>query len=186
MFSFRIDDSTKLSLVEERHANELFALTDRNRAHLRQWLPWLDSVTTVSDTREFIKTSLTQFANNNGFQAGIWFDERLVGLVGYHQIDWVNRITTIGYWLDAGMEGRGLVTKACRALVQHAFAGLGLNRIEIRCAVENKRSRAIPERLGFRQEGMIHQAEWLYDHYVDHVQYGLLASMWKAGPGNKV
>ena len=183
MFAFRIDNSTELRLVEDRHATELFELTERNRAYLRQWLPWLDNVSKISDTKEFIRTSLAQFANTNGFQAGIWCDGKIAGMIGYHQIDWANRITWIGYWLTAELQGRGIVTKSCSALVQYAFTELGLNRIEIRCARENKKSRAIPERLGFLKEGIIYQAEWLYDHYVDHVQYGLVASMWKSNTG---
>ncbi len=70
------------------------------------------------------------------------------------------------------------MTKALNALIQYGFEELGLNRIQIKVAVENKKSRALPERLGFTQEGIIRQAEWLYDHYVDHVMYGLLADEW--------
>jgi ribosomal-protein-serine acetyltransferase len=44
--------------------------------------------------------------------------------------------------------------------------------------MENKNSRGIPERLGFVNKGCIRQAEWLYDHYVDHVVYGKLAEEW--------
>src|SRR3712207_8983550 len=50
-----------------------------------------------------------------------------------------------------------------------SFLELGLNRVSIACATENKKSCAIPERLGFRREGVQRQAEWLYDHFVDHV-----------------
>ena len=71
------------------------------------------------------------------------------------------------------------MTRACRALVDYAFSELGLNRIEIQCAVQNVKSRAIPERLDFTQEGVIRQAEWLYDHYNDHVIYGMLAEEWR-------
>lgn len=70
------------------------------------------------------------------------------------------------------------MTRACQAMITYAFHTMKLNKVEIRCATENVRSRAIPERLGFKEEGLIRQAEWLYDHYVDLVVYGLLASEW--------
>jgi ribosomal-protein-serine acetyltransferase len=66
------------------------------------------------------------------------------------------------------------MTAACRAVVRHAFAEMHLQRVVIRCAVENRRSRAIPERLGFKLEGVEREAEWLYDHFVDLAVYSLL------------
>src|SRR3712207_9583243 len=62
-----------------------------------------------------------------------------------------------------------------------SFLELGLNRVGIACAVENEKSCAIPERLGFRNEGVQRQAEWLYDRFVDHVGYAVLASEWRGG-----
>jgi ribosomal-protein-serine acetyltransferase len=70
------------------------------------------------------------------------------------------------------------MTKSCRAVINYIFNELELNRVEIRAAVLNKKSRAIPERLGFTQEGIIRSAEWLYDHFVDHVVYGMLRDEW--------
>jgi ribosomal-protein-serine acetyltransferase len=171
---FRIDDEMELRLLEGRDSDELFALTDQNREYLREWIPWLDDSRSLADTKEFIKTSLEQFANNNGFQIGVRVQGILVGVIGYHKIDWINRAMSIGYWLGASFQGKGLITKACRILVDYGFNQLKLNRVEIRCAAENRRSRAIPERLGFKEEGVIRQAQWLYDHYVDHVVYGML------------
>lgn len=178
MFGYRLDDETELRLLEERHAQELFALTDQNRAHLRQWLPWVESVQAADDSKRFIKSALEQFASNRGFHTGIWYRGQLAGVLGLHPINWASRHTSMGYWLGAEFEGKGLMTKACRAVADHVFRELKLNRLEIRCAVENTKSRAIPERLGFAQEGVIRQAEWLYDHYVDLVVYGMLASEW--------
>jgi len=63
-------------------------------------------------------------------------------------------------------------------LTDYAFKELNLNKVEIRAALENKKSRGIPERLNFVNEGCNRQAEWLYDHYVDHVIYGMLAEEW--------
>ncbi|OGF56046.1 MAG: alanine acetyltransferase [Candidatus Fraserbacteria bacterium RBG_16_55_9] len=181
MFICRLDAEAELRLLEDRHATELFLLTDQNRDHLRRWLPWVDVTASIEITRKFIRNALKLFAANRGFQAGIWYQGRLAGVIGYHRIDWFNRKTSIGYWLGASFQGKGLMTKACRALVDYAFHDLKLNRVEIRCAAQNKRSRAIPERLGFTQEGVSRQAEWLYDHYVDHVIYAMLASEWRGG-----
>jgi ribosomal-protein-serine acetyltransferase len=58
------------------------------------------------------------------------------------------------------------------------FKELGLNCVELACAVGNARSCAIPERLGFTREGVLRQREWLYDHFVDHVSYSMLAAEW--------
>jgi ribosomal-protein-serine acetyltransferase len=48
------------------------------------------------------------------------------------------------------------------------------------CAAGNTGSRMVAERLGFSQEGVMRQAAWLNDRFVDHVMYGLLAQEWRA------
>lgn len=178
MFEHQVNDEIKLRLLEPHHADTLFVLVDSNRQHLRQWLPWLDANVAVSDTLHFIQATQRQFADNSGFVAGIWYCGELVGVIGHNRIDWENRISWPGYWLAEGFQGKGIMTKSCRVLIKHAFAELHLNRIDIRCAVWNSKSRAIPERLGFQQEGIIRQAEWLYDKFVDHIIYGILKSEW--------
>ena len=100
-------------------------------------------------------------------------------MVGLHAIDWANRNTSLGYWVGETHQGRGLVTRSCAALLERLFGELGLNCVEIGCAVGNTRSAAIPERLGFTREAVLRQREWLYDHFVDHVVYSLLASEWR-------
>ena len=67
-------------------------------------------------------------------------------------------------------------------VVDHAFGALELNRVEIRCASDNTKSRAIPVRLGFKEEGMLRQTERVGERLVDQVVYGLLARDW---PGSQ-
>jgi ribosomal-protein-serine acetyltransferase len=174
-----IDDQTYLKVLEEHDAEQLFILTDSCRTYLREWLPWVDSTKTIDDTIAFIKTSKKKFASNKGMDAGIWFNGQLAGVIGLHSIDWPNKKTSIGYWLGEPFQGRGLMTKSCIAMINYIFNDLQINRVEIRCAVMNSKSRAIPERLGFTNEGTIRDAEWLYDHFVDHIVYSLLAREWK-------
>ena len=66
------------------------------------------------------------------------------------------------------------MTKSVKEVIEIGKSYYSLRRFDIRCAVENHRSRAIPERLGFKNEGIIRQAEKVYDNYLDHVVYGLL------------
>jgi ribosomal-protein-serine acetyltransferase len=180
MFCLAVDDDIKLGLLEERQADALFALVEANRHHLRRWLPWLDSNTEPEHSWQFIKSCRDQFARNDGFTAGIFYQHQLVGMWGSHKVDWSNRTVEFGYWLGAQFEGRGIVTRASRAGLDYFFDDLRLNRVQLRCAVGNERSCAIPRRLGFTHEGVMRQAEWLYDHYVDHHLFSLLAEEWSS------
>lgn len=185
VFHRRVDEEIELRVLDEGHAKELFDLTDRNRDHLRAWLPWVDGTRTTKDTLAFIRTAIEQHRRGDGFQAGIWYRGELAGVVGFHRIDWPGRRVALGYWLGREFEGRGIMTRSCRVLVEHALGELGLDRVEIRAATGNVRSREIPVRLGFRQEGVVRRAEWLYDHFVDHVVYATSGQEWpglKAGP----
>ncbi len=183
MLRFPIDDDTELRLLEERHADELFALVDRNRAYLREWLPWLDATAMVEDERSFVRTSLEGFAAGTTIEFAIWHRGRISGGIGLHFIDEVNRSGEIGYWVSEDLQGRGLVTRACGAVQDHAFGNLGLNRVVMRVDVGNIRSRAIPERLGFTQEGVTRQSDWLYTRFRDMVLYSILAGEWKRSNG---
>jgi ribosomal-protein-serine acetyltransferase len=128
----------------------------------------------VADTERFIGAALEQHSANEGFAAGIWHDGELSGVIGLHRIDWANRSVSLGYWLDRHKQGRGIVTRAARAVVDDCFGRLELHRVEIRCGLENHRRRAIPPRLGFREEGVLRGAQWLGDRFTDIVIYGKL------------
>ena len=177
-FVLKVDDHVELVLPDESHAVELFELTDTNREYLRAWLPWLDSNKYLQNTIDFIKFSRKQYSENVSLNLAVRHRGKLCGLIGFHRFDWLNHSTSIGYWLGESCQGKGLITRSCRVLLDYAFNHMGLNRIEIRCAPGNSKSRAVPERLGFTNEGVFRQAEWLYDHYVDHVVYGMLRAQW--------
>ncbi len=172
--------SLRLRLLREDEAPDLFALTERNRVWLRAWLPWLDNNTTVAHSLAFIQTNRRDYATGARLACGLFFKGQLIGMAGPHVIDHANRACQIGYWLDHAHTGRGLMTSAVRALVAHAFTAMNLNRVEIRAASGNHASQAVCERLGFIREGVIRDAEWLYDHYVDLTVNGLLFREWQA------
>ena len=169
-----------LRRLEESDADELYRLIDANRAYLAPWLPWAEAQT-HEGTVEFIRMIRRQEASNDGFQAALTFDGRIVGMIGFHGVNWPHGSTTIGYWLDERHQGRGLMTRAVRQLVDHAFRVWDLHRVEIQAALDNHRSRAIPKRLGFREEGVRREAERIGDGYKDLVVYAMLAPEWVQG-----
>lgn len=177
MFGYKIDEQAELRLLEERHAAPLFALIEQNRERHPE-IPQLHS---LDDARTYIKRDLALFADGKGLGVGIWHQGQLAGAIRYHEINWTNRSTELGYWLGAAFEGQGLMTRACQAMIDHAFQELELNRVVISCARENGKSCALAERLGFKQEGILRQADWLSDGFVDMLVYGMLAHEWRSG-----
>ena len=179
MFPIQIDREVRLNLLEPRHEVELFKLVDSNRTHLREWLPFIDGYQSVRAATQFITRNREESNGTTRLAMGIVVGEKLAGVVTFDYIDWSNRAALIGFWLGKSFEGRGIMRRTCSALIDLAFNELGLNRVEISCALENRRCRLVPERLGFGQEGISRQREWLYDHFVDTVSYSMLAMDWK-------
>ena len=178
-FSRQVAPGISLKTLAEEDAESLFAVTNANRAYLRRWMPWLDGTKTAADSLTFIQSMRVQASNHTGFTAAIRVENQIVGVAGFHTIDWNNRIATMGYWLAESHQKHGIMTRAARTLIDFGFAALNVNRVTLSCAVDNQRSRAIPERLGLTHEGTLRDAEWLYTRYVDHAIYSLLQREWQ-------
>ena len=179
MFTRLVEPGIELRQFEMRDADIVFAAVERNRAYLREWLPWVDMTHSADDIRNFIGRAITQFQDGLGPNCGIWLDGVYAGNVGCHPIDRPHRSVSIGYWLDARLQGRGILTRCCRYLVNYLFSECGLHRVEIRCATGNTKSCAIPPRLGFAMEGILHDAEWVNDRFLDLKVWGMLEQNWK-------
>ena len=179
----QVNEETQLRLLEERHVEEYFALIERNKEHLHEWVAVEAYEGSVETLRAYVKQRLLQFVNGEGYHLGIWYQDALVGVLDY-RLNWRRRKVELGYWIDATMQGKGLVIRACRTMVRHAFEEHELHKVEISCATDNTRSRAVAERLGFTQEGILRQTDRLHDRYVDGVFYGLLVDEWNARAKN--
>lgn len=179
MFAKVLRPGVELRLLEERHAGVLFALVERERQYLRQWLAWVDGRSSEADILDFIRGTLGQFSANQGFSAGIWVDGSIAGVITLHKIDWRDRFCEIGYWLAREFQCRGIMTDAARAVTEHALVELDLNRVEIRCAVDNVKSAAIPKRLGFTWDGMLRQGMLQDGRYRDLEVYSMLRSEYR-------
>jgi ribosomal-protein-serine acetyltransferase len=174
----KIDNDAELTTVSHERAPEFMTLIDGSRTYLREWLAWLDATRTVTDLQKFIGTALQDFADKRAFAMWIVNQKRIVGIVHLREIDGANRKAMIGYWVGQEFRGRGFAKKATHAICDYGFNDRKLNRIEIRCATGNVASQAVPVALGFQREGVLRENEWLYDHFVDHVVFSMLAKDW--------
>ena len=179
MSRFEIDETILMRTLTLSDAQELFRVVDGNRQHLREWLPWLDRNTQVSDSEDFIRSTILQDEQGKGFVCGIFLNDALVGTCGYHPIEGLE--VTIGYWLAASATGKGIITRCTKCLICYAFDHLKLHKVNIPVAVENVRSRAVCERLNLKVEGIKPGAEYLYGRYVDHVLYCTTPIAWDEG-----
>lgn len=161
----RLFDDYWLRPLQEWDAAEIFASIDTQREHLGRWLPFVAVTHRVEQTREVVAGMLADTANPvYTLRCG----EEFAGLIGFKSADSAARSIEIGYWLRAEHQGKGVMTAAVRALCAIAFSGLGMERIVIRCALQNGRSNRIPRRLGFRLDRVEVRGEQLSDgEFVD-------------------
>lgn len=174
-----VDEDIELKLVRPDDAPRIFAVTDRDRAYLGEWLPWVENTRSVADTEGFVRRAMDQMRRGEGFHACIEYRGEFAGIIGHVYLNPQDRRTELGYWLGQPFQGRGIMTRACRKLVDYAFESLGANRVEIRTDVDNRKSRAIPERLGFVQEALLREAVLEHGDYRDVVMYAKLRREWE-------
>jgi ribosomal-protein-serine acetyltransferase len=154
----------------------IWALVDAERDRVGEWMPWVEATETIEDERRWLERVLADERSLEGcgiFVAGGAY----AGGIGL-MLDPFGIMGEVGYWIGSAHEGRGLVTKATRALIDIGFGELGLHRIVIRAGVDNARSRAIPERLGFTLEGRAREEGRGSSGFYDLVVYGLLDREW--------
>lgn len=173
---FRISDHVSLVPVAEAFAEAEFALVDHHREYMRRWLPWVDGLTSVEQSRENILQSQKGMAEWTTIELSIQVDGKPAGRLGLHGINWDQQRTSIGYWIGEPYQGQGTMTACCRVFFHFLFTELGLHRLELRCAAENKASNAVARHLGFQLEGVTRAGEKLNGEFIDGNVYSLLST----------
>jgi ribosomal-protein-serine acetyltransferase len=171
----QLSDELALRALTEADVDEVHALVEGNREHLAGWMPWAAGQQREG-TENYLRAAEQKRERGEALDFAIVLDGRIAGCAGFPAIDPYARMGIIGYWLATEHEGRGLVTRAVSALIDHGFNELGLHRVQISAATDNLRSRAVPERLGFTQEGVLREAELVGSEYQDLAVYGLLST----------
>ncbi|NOX85840.1 MAG: GNAT family N-acetyltransferase [Chlorobi bacterium] len=179
MTTIIVDDGFELRPVTPASAQTIFKSIIRSGDHLRRWLPFIENTKSVGDTRRFIKTTIKTPCPKKDMIFEISVNNVFAGLISLKEIDNLNAKAEIGYWLDVNMTGKGIMQRACKALISYSFDELKLNRVWIKTAVGNKKSAAIPVNLGFYFEGIERDGELLNGKFHDLMVYSMLKNEWK-------
>lgn len=181
MAFIRVDDEISLEPPKFQFAEAIFLLVEKNRAYLQRWLPWVEFSKSLSNTEDFFIRA--QDGNKNGSQLVniILYRGIVAGVISFNKIEIFEKRAEIGYWIGAEHQGKGIVTKCCRALTEYGFQKLDINRITILMAEENKKSKAIPERLGYKYEGTLREYAFVKDQFLNMRLYSFLKREWQAG-----
>ena len=159
-------------------APQFYKAIDTGRKSLREWLLWVDALTTVEQVEHTIKEAIENAKRERSCRFGIFADEHFIGVVEIMNINRFSDDAQIGYWLAEEWQGKGIMTACVSALTTYCFDEMNLHRVSISVADANRKSRAIPERLNFVHEGTLRECMRYYGVYYDEIIYGMLASDW--------
>lgn len=174
-FASRVDDDIELVLLEHHHTDAIHALVLASLDHLRPWEEIARPDLTRAETLEYVTASQRAWAEGRSLPTAIVYRGEIAGVVGARIAPEVGR-AEIGYWLGAAHAGKGIMSRAVRALVQTLFEDEGMHRVELRTAADNRRSRALADRLGFTLEGTLREAYPIDGVRHDLCIYGRLRS----------
>ena len=125
----------------------------------RQWLSQWEATSPPGDKgeimsfRSLLKRERKQWRDETTYPFVIEFDGTLVGRVAVAGIRWgAERGGSVGYWIDQGHAGQGIVPRAVALAIEFSFFR-GLHRLEVAVRPENAASLKVAEKLGLREEG---------------------------------
>lgn len=176
MFTRKIDDSLSLALVQPSFAKDFLAIIEEQREELSAFLTWPAKAHDEAFFLKYIGDVLHSYADGTAMVCSIIYEGKVVGNIGLNTINHELKKANLGYWISQHYRGRGLITRCTSEFIKIAFEELGLSKVEIKAAINNTASRAVPERLGFTLEGIITQAENVNGKLYDHAVYGIYHS----------
>ncbi|MFE5591221.1 GNAT family N-acetyltransferase [Streptomyces sp. NPDC056549] len=181
MFAISLgDDGAELRPLEPWRAEELLAHMDRGREFIGQHIGLPDVVSDLDSARAYLRSYAEKAANDAGRLYGIWSEGTLVGGVLFRTFDVENGTAEAGCWLEPAAAGKGLITRACRVIIDWAIEERGIHRVEWYASTKNLASVAVARRLGMTKEGVVRENYLYRGTRADTEIWAVLAPEWRA------
>jgi len=139
------------------------------------WLEWAHDGYRVAESATFIERAIA------GHQSGEMYEffivdrnDRFLGGAGLNRVDTRFMRANLGYWVRTSAAARGVAAAAAGLLARYGFEQLGLQRIEIVAAVDNKASQRVAEKVGAHREGVLRNGIRFRGRPIDSVCFSLI------------
>ena len=188
MTPYRVEtERLVLRCYEPEDAALLKEAVDDSIEHLEPWMPWARFEPQPLDQKvELLRAFRSRFDSDVDYIFGVFDDEetRLLGGCGLHPRGG-DGSREVGYWVRADSIGQGIATEVTAVLTRVGVEQCALRRIDVQVDPENERSLRIPQKLGFKEDGVLRRrlepkeegGEWR-----DSVLFSMLASEVAASP----
>ena len=172
------DGRVRLRRYGPEQAPGVFAAIEESRAELTRWMHWCGPHYSYEDGLMFAQARDECWARGDSYIFLIHegASKEVLGTCGLNQIDRINLRANLGYWVRTSRTGRGLAACATRLLADFGFNDLGLRRLEITVAVENRASQRVAEKAGALREGLLRERLRLQGVQHDAVAFALVRS----------
>ena len=163
-----------LTLLQPGMERAMVHLLDANRAHFAPWDPPqpAERFSEAYWHSQALKSQL-EFDSGSGYRFVLMPREapqRIIGTANYSQVSrGPFQAAFLGYRIDQGAEGGGLMSEALRATLAYMFETQHLHRVHANYVPNNVRSGRLLARLGFTIEGYAKDYLFIDGAWRDHV-----------------
>jgi len=161
MYAIDLGNGAELRPLEPWQAPEFLAHMDRARGTVDPWIPWAGLSTDLPTATATLQRYADKAAADAGRLYGIWLDGTLVGGTMFVHFNAASSSCEVGCWLEPAAQGRGLVTKAVRLIIDWAMEVRGIYRVEWHCRTDNVASSSVARRVGMHLDGVL-RGDFLY------------------------
>lgn len=167
-------DNYSVRLINAGDAEEYYNFIDKNRERIETYFPVTAKVnSSISGTRAHIAERMKQ-AEEKKFLLFVIRDKvknEFAGIIFLKDIDWNIPKAEVGFFTSEKYEGKGIISKSLNLLMNFSFDEFGINKLFMRIAPDNFRSKAVAERNGFTLEGTLRKDFKSFDGTLIDVHY---------------
>ncbi len=166
--TLKVDDNIELETKALKHAKKLAQIIEKNKKFFKTRMGWIpEKKYTEFDAKSYIKN--TTYGQDFIKDFVIKYNNKVVGVINFQDLK--NNEADIGYWLSEDAQGKGIMTKACKRLLEYGFKNLNFEKINLYCSITNTKSENIAKRLNMKFECIMPNFENLYGNMIDHKKY---------------